>query len=87
MSGGIRRRGAHSWELKFELGPRDANGKRHRRFISFKGTKRAAEIELAKLITQHAAGDSVNPSRTTLAEFVSRWDQDWAAVSSWREIT
>jgi integrase len=81
MSGSIRRRGAHSWELKFELGPRDANGKRRRRFISFKGTKRAAEIELARLITEHAAGDSVDPSKATLAEFAERWDRDWASLN------
>jgi hypothetical protein len=52
MSGHIRRRGAHSWELKFELGPRDAGGKRRRRFVSFRGTKRAAEIELVRLIAE-----------------------------------
>ena len=81
MSGSIRKRGTRSWELKFELGPRDASGKRRRRFISFKGTRKAAEIELAKLITEHAAGDSVDPSKTTLAEFAQRWDRDWASLN------
>ena len=73
MSGSIRKRGTHSWELKFELGGRDPiTGKRQRRFVSFKGTKREAEIELARLVTQHVAGDSVDPTKSTVAEFAER---------------
>jgi integrase len=81
MSGSIRKRGVHSWELKFELGARDPSGKRHRRFVSFRGTKREAEIELARLVTEHVAGDSVDPSKATLAEFAERWDRDWASLN------
>jgi integrase len=81
MSGHIRRRGGRSWELKFDIG-RDAGGKRRIRYASFKGTKREAEIELARLIAQNAAGEGVDPSKETLAEFVQRWDRDWATVNT-----
>ena len=54
-------------------------GARKIRYASFKGTKRAAEIELARLISEHASGESIDPSKTTVAEFLARWDA-WAAA-------
>jgi integrase len=76
MTGHVRRRGARSWELKFDAGT-NAAGKRKTRYLSFKGTKREAEIELAKQITAAAAGESVDPTRMTVAEFLDRWERDW----------
>src|SRR5689334_1006378 len=81
MSGHVRRRGAKSWELKFDLGRDPLTGKRQVRYHSFKGTKRQAEVELAKLIAAHSKGEYVDPSRTTVAEFLDRWERDWAAVN------
>lgn len=82
MSGHIRRRGERSWELRFELGARDpVTGKRNRRISSFKGTRREAELELARLVTQHAAGDGVDPTKSTVAEFAERWVRDWASMN------
>jgi integrase len=49
--------------------------------VSFKGTKREAENELARLIAQHASGGSIDPSRMTVAEFLARWDSDWASLN------
>ena len=80
MSGHIRRRGERSWELKFDLGRDPITGKRHVRYISFKGTRRAAQLELVRLISENAAGASVDPSKITIAEFLDRWDRDFAAV-------
>ena len=65
MSGHIRRRGERSWGLKFELGVDPVTGKHRIRYASFKGTKRAAEIELARLVSEHAAGQGVDPSKLT----------------------
>ena len=78
-SGHIRRRGESSWELKFDAGGDPLTGKRKTRYHSFKGTKRDAKIELARLVTQHESGQSVDPSKTTVAEFLKRWD-DWAGA-------
>jgi integrase len=78
MSGHIRRRGKKSFELKFDVGVDPLTGRRRIRYASFKGTRRAAELELAKLVTAHASGDGVDPTKTTLAEFLDRWDRDWA---------
>jgi integrase len=60
---------------------RSLTGKRRIRYVAFKGTKRAAEIELARLVSQNAAGEGVDPSKSTVAEFVDRWDRDWATAN------
>jgi len=81
MTGHVRRRGKSSWELKFDVGVDPLTGQRRIRYASFKGTKREAEIELARLIAQNTAGEGVDPSRATLAEFLGRWDNDWASAN------
>jgi integrase len=78
MTGHIRRRGKNSFELKFEVGADPVTGKRRIRYVSFKGTKRAAELELARLVAENAAGASVDPSKMTVAEFLDRWQRDFA---------
>ena len=62
MKGHIRWRGERSWELKFDVGADPLTGKRKTRFRSFKGSKRDAQVELARLVAEHAAGNSVDPS-------------------------
>jgi len=78
MTGHIRRRGARSWELKFDVGTDPLTGKRRIRYASCKGPKRAAEIELARLVAEHAAGSGVDPTRATVGEFLAAWLTDWA---------
>jgi integrase len=81
MSGHIRKRGARSWELKFDAGADPVTGKRRIRYASFKGAKREAELELARLVSANAAGEGVDPSKATIAEFIERWDRDWASIN------
>src|SRR5947209_14895478 len=81
MTGHIRRRGKSSWELKFDIGADPVTGKRLTRYHSFKGSKREAEAELVRLKAAANSGDYVDPSRATLAEFLDRWERDWAAVN------
>ena len=50
-------------------------------YISFKGTRRDAELELARLVAEHNAGISIDPSKMTVSEFLDRWDRDHAALS------
>jgi integrase len=78
MTGHVRRRGERSWELKFDAGTDPLTGKRRIRYASFKGTKRAAEIELARLISEHASGQGVDPNKVTVGEFLTKWLADWA---------
>ena len=76
MSGGhIRKRGDHSWELKFDAG-RDADGKRKVRYDSFKGTKAEAKLKLAELVLAVGRSAYVDSSKATVAAHVrSRIDQ------------
>lgn len=79
MTGHIRKRGAKSWELKFDLGTDPLTGERRIRYHSFKGSKRHAELELARLVTAASTGDYIDPSKITLGEFLDRWEA-WAAT-------
>lgn len=81
MTGHIRQRGKASFEIKFDVGPDPKTGKRRIRYASFKGTRREANIELARLVSEHAAGDSVDPSKATLAQYLDRWERDWASIN------
>ena len=71
-AGHIRRRGARSWELKFDIGTDPQTSERRIRYHSFKGTKRDAEAELVRLMASANRGDYVDPSRATLADFLDR---------------
>jgi len=78
-SGHIRRRGENSWEVKYEIGVDPRTGKRITKYVSVKGTKKAAQTKLAELIASVAAGSHIDNSKITVAEFVrSRVDQ-WEA--------
>src|SRR5947209_2457717 len=79
MTGHIRRRSEHSWELKFDLGTDPLTGKRLTRYHSFKGTKREAAAELIRLKAGVDRSEYVNPSKVTLGEFLDRWET-WAST-------
>ena len=66
MKGHIRERSPGHWAIVIDV--RDPQtGKRKRRWHSFKGTKREAEIKRAELIAAIGRGDYVEPSKTTVA--------------------
>jgi integrase len=79
MTGHIRRRGERSWEIKFDLEPASGTGKRITRYHSFKGTKREAAAELVRLKAAANRGDYVDPIKTTLSDFLDKWE-GWAAT-------
>jgi hypothetical protein len=82
MSGHIRRRGKHSWGLKFERGRDPVNGKRLTEYRTFRGTKQQAQAELTKLMASSLAGSYVDPVKLTVAEFLDRWLRDWVEVNN-----
>jgi integrase len=72
MKGHIRERSPGRWAIVLEI--RDPEtGKRKRKWHSFEGTKRAAQIECSRLISDLSGGAYVEPARTTVAEFLERW--------------
>jgi site-specific recombinase XerC len=71
MRGHIRERSPGHWGIVIET--RDTAGKRKRKWHSFKGNKRAAQVECAKLIAEAQTGTSLDPSRVTIREYLERW--------------
>jgi hypothetical protein len=75
MKGHIRERSPGRWAIVVEM--RDPEtGRRKRKWHSFSGTKRQAQVECARLISEMKVGTYVEPSRTTLAQFLDRWLDD-----------
>jgi hypothetical protein len=68
--GHIRPRGKNSWEIRTELGRDPATGKRRSAFRTVRGTKREAQVELAKLIASIGKNGYIEPSKVTVAEHV-----------------
>ena len=73
-SGGLRSRGKDAWEIKIDLGKDPLTGKAQVRYHSFKGSKRQANEEVARLISAAADGNYVDPTRSTVADFFERWE-------------
>jgi Arm DNA-binding domain len=72
MKGHIRERSPGHWAIVIDV--RDpATGKRKRKWHSFMGTKRQAQVECAKLIAEIKNGTALDPAKVTLREYLERW--------------
>jgi hypothetical protein len=92
MAGSIRQRkdrGSDTWELRVFIG-RDDQGRPRQRSILFRGGKRAAERELARLVTEQESSPAAIPqeearawgSSTTINEAIEGWKENgWADLS------
>lgn len=77
MPGHVRQRSPGSWELRYSAGRDPVTGKRHTKTVTIKAAgKRAAEKELARLVSKHEAGDSTAPGKLT----VGGWFEQWLAM-------
>src|SRR5262245_13493690 len=72
MKGHIRERSPGHWAIVIDVQD-PQNGKRKRRWHSFAGTKRQAQIECARLISETQIGAMIEPSRMTVAQFLDLW--------------
>jgi len=70
MRGHVRQRG-RNWAIVIDVPSQD--GKRRRRWYSHIGTKRSAQVECARLISELQKGVHVDSSRMTVAAFFERW--------------
>jgi integrase len=72
MKGSLKERSPGHWAIILDT--RDpCTGKRKRRWHSFQGTKRQAQVEQARLVTEAERGTSLEPSRVTVGEYIERW--------------
>ena len=70
MKGHIRERSPGRWAIVIDI---DDAGKRRRKWHSFRGTKRQAQNECARLVSELQSGTYLEPEKTTLAQFLDRW--------------
>jgi len=77
MRGSIKQRYPGSYSLILDLGPiKDpvtGKVKRRQKWITFRGTRRAAETRLGELVQQANGGQFVEPSKQTVAEWLTEW--------------
>jgi integrase len=78
MRGHITKRGKSSYSIVISLGKDLTTGKYKYQWVSIKGTKKDAEKHLAELLHRLDTGTFVKPSKTTLAEYLQRWLQEYA---------
>jgi integrase len=72
MKGHIRERSPGRWAIILDaVDP--ATGTRKRKWHSFEGTKRQAQVECARLISEKSSGTYLEPSKLTLAQFFDHW--------------
>ena len=79
MKGHIRERSPGHWAIILDVEGDD--GKRKRKWHSFRGTKRQAQDRCAELITEIKQGAYVEHDKMTVDSFVDRWERDWAATN------
>jgi hypothetical protein len=72
MKGHIRERSPGNWAIVVDV-PDPETGKRRRRWHSFKGTKREAQVECSKLIASISGETYVDLSRQTVAQYLDKW--------------
>ncbi len=77
MRGHIVKRAKDSYSLVLTLGttvdPETGKKKKNQKWITVKGTKRAAETKLAELIHQYETGQFQEPTRMTVGEWLEKW--------------
>jgi hypothetical protein len=89
MAGSIRQRSPGVWELRVYIG-RDRTGRVRHKYATFEGTKRTAERELARLVTQQEDQPARIPEKeertwgpaTTINDAIEGWKQNgWQDLS------
>ena len=48
-------------------------GQRNRKWFSFSGNKRGAQVECSRLISELKRGTALDPAKVTLREYLERW--------------
>lgn len=77
MRGSMRRRG-EAWELRVYLGRDSITGKPRYRSRTFRGSKRRAEEELARLLTEATSGADGSATGQSFGDLVEQWYASWS---------
>lgn len=77
----MHRRSKGSWEVIVELGRDPQTGKRVRRALTVRGTKRDAELAAASQVSAVASNTFADSSKDTVEQFLRRWLSDYVDAS------
>jgi len=78
MRNGIRKRSKNSYAIFVSLGKDPVTGRYNYHWETVRGTKKEAEKQRTELLHQLDTGMFIKPSKTTFAEYLERWLQDYA---------
>ena len=78
MKGHIRERSPGRWAIVLDHHD-PMTGRRKRRWHSFKGTKRQAQVRCAELVAELQNGTAIDPNKVALGQFLDRFETDWIA--------
>src|SRR5262245_62074850 len=79
MKGHLRQRSPGRWAIVIDV-PDPHTGKRRRKWHSFTGTKRQAQVKCAELVAAAGKGEYIEPSRVAVADFVRMRIDQWEAA-------
>src|SRR5438093_10035066 len=71
--GHLVKRAEGSWSIVVELERDPRTGKGRQKWVTFKGVKRDAEKEMAKLLVDAENGAVGNAGRLTTGEYLDKW--------------
>ncbi|MFC1861011.1 N-terminal phage integrase SAM-like domain-containing protein [Chloroflexota bacterium] len=77
MRGHIIKRGKNSYSICISLGWDAITGKYKQQWLTVKGTKKDADKRLAEMLHQLDNGLFIKPDKTTLAEYLKQWLNDY----------
>ena len=72
MKGHLKKRSKDSWTIVVDLGLKP-EGKRNQKWKTIKGTKKEAQDELAKMLSQYQEGTYIERTKITVAEYLDHW--------------
>lgn len=73
MRGHIVKRSGNSYSLVLELGQHPETGKRQQKWVTYRGTKKGADAELVRRLSEIENGNFISPDKATVAEFFDQW--------------
>jgi integrase len=80
MKGHVRKRGS-KWCFVLDTGRDEKTGRRKQKWFSGFNTKKEAERAMVSKINELEKGSFVEPSKTTLKEYLEQWIEDYAKTT------
>jgi integrase len=81
MTGSLKKRSEGSWSIVLYLGRDLVTGKKRQKWQTYRGNKKGAQAELARLLHELNTGAYIEPVKLTVGDFLEKWLDDYAKVN------